>query len=104
MAKTRYKSFKGGIHPPYNKQLASGKAIEQAPVPAEVTIPLNQHIGAPNSPLVSVGDRVSVGQKIGETEAFVSAPVFSSVAGVVKAIEDIENFTGAKAVLDDGQR
>ena len=96
MAKTSYKSFKGGIHPPYNKQLASGKAIVQAPVPAEVTIPLNQHIGAPNSPLVSVGDRVSVGQKIGETEAFVSAPVFSSVAGVVKAIEDVPNFTGDK--------
>jgi electron transport complex protein RnfC len=89
------KSFKGGIHPPYNKDLASGKAIQQAPVPAELTIPLNQHIGAPNSPLVSVGDRVTVGQKIGETDAFVSAPVFSSVAGVVKAIEDAPNFTGA---------
>ena len=99
MAKTGYKSFKGGIHPPYNKQLSSGKAIEQAPVPAEVTIPLNQHIGAPNSPLVSVGDRVSVGQKIAESEAFVSATVFSSVAGVVKAIEDVPNFTGARVKL-----
>jgi Na+-translocating ferredoxin:NAD+ oxidoreductase subunit C len=96
LSKQRLKSFKGGIHPPYNKDLASGKAIAQAPIPAELTIPLNQHIGAPNSPLVSVGDRVSVGQKIGETDAFVSAPVFSSVAGVVKAIEDIPNFTGAK--------
>ena len=96
MSKQGYKTFKGGIHPPYNKELASGKAITPAPIPSELVIPLNQHIGAPNNPLVSPGDRVKVGQKIGETDAFVSAPVHSSVAGTVKAIEDITNFTGAK--------
>lgn len=95
MSKERFKSFKGGIHPPYNKELASSKAIQQAPIPAEVVIPLAQHIGAPNSPLVSPGDRVAVGQKIGDTDAFVSAPVHSSVAGTVKAVEDVANFTGA---------
>lgn len=94
MSKQGYKTFKGGIHPPYNKELASSKAIAQAPVPAELVIPLNQHIGAPNSPLVSPGDRVTVGQKIGETDSFVSAPVHSPVAGTVKAIEDFENFAG----------
>jgi H+/Na+-translocating ferredoxin:NAD+ oxidoreductase subunit C len=94
LSKQGYKTFKGGIHPPYNKELASSKAITRAPVPAELVIPLNQHIGAPNSPLVSPGDRVTVGQKIGETDAFVSAPVHSSVAGTVKAIEDVKNFTG----------
>jgi electron transport complex protein RnfC len=52
------KTFKGGIHPPYNKELASGKAIKKAPVPAEVIIPLSQHIGAPNEALVGPGDRV----------------------------------------------
>jgi electron transport complex protein RnfC len=90
------KTFKGGIHPPYNKELASGKAIKRAPVPAEVIIPLQQHIGAPNEPLVSAGDRVEVGQKIGAAEAFVSAPVHSSVAGTVKEISEVPNFTGAK--------
>ncbi len=94
MSKQGYKTFKGGVHPPYNKELASGKAIARAPIPAELVIPLNQHIGAPNSPLVSPGDRVKVGQKIGETDAFVSAPTHSSVAGTVKAVEDIKNFTG----------
>ncbi len=94
MSKQGYKTFKGGIHPPYNKELASSKAIARAPVPAELVIPLNQHIGAPNNPLVSPGDRVTVGQKIGETDAFVSAPAHSSVAGTVKAIEDIKNFAG----------
>jgi Na+-translocating ferredoxin:NAD+ oxidoreductase subunit C len=90
------KTFRGGIHPPYNKELAAGKAITEAPVPAEVVIPLQQHIGAPNSPVVNVGDKVTVGQLIGSTDAFVSAPVHSSVAGTVKAIEDVANFTGAK--------
>ncbi|NPV60204.1 MAG: electron transport complex subunit RsxC [Actinobacteria bacterium] len=90
------KTFKGGIHPPYNKELASGKAIKRAPVPAEVIIPLSQHIGAPNEPLVKEGDRVELGQVIGSSEAFVSAPVHSSVAGTVKEIADLPNFTGAK--------
>ena len=90
------KTFKGGIHPPYNKELASGKAIREAPIPPEVIIPLQQHIGAPCDPLVSEGDRVEVGQKIGEAQAFVSAPVHSSVAGTVKAITEVPNFTGAK--------
>ncbi len=90
------KTFKGGIHPPYNKELASGKAIKKAPVPAEVVIPLSQHIGAPNEPLVKEGDRVEVGQKIGASEAFVSAPVHSSVAGTVKEIAEVANFAGAK--------
>jgi H+/Na+-translocating ferredoxin:NAD+ oxidoreductase subunit C len=90
------KTFRGGIHPPYNKELASGKAIKACPVPSEVVIPLQQHIGAPNEPLVKAGDHVDVGQKIGEAEAFVSAPVHSSVAGTVKDIVEVPNFTGAK--------
>ena len=90
------KTFRGGIHPPYNKELASGKAIRRAPVPSEVVIPLQQHIGAPNEPLVSPGDRVEVGQKIGAAEAFVSAPVHSSVAGTVREISEVANFTGAR--------
>ncbi|RJP27754.1 MAG: electron transport complex subunit RsxC [Actinobacteria bacterium] len=95
--KTGYKTFKGGIHPPYKKELASAKAIVEAPVPHEVLIPLSQHIGAPNDPLVSQGDRVGLGQKIGASEAFVSAPVHSSVAGTVKEITEVTGFTGAPA-------
>jgi electron transport complex protein RnfC len=91
-----YKTFRGGIHPPYNKELASGKAITPAPVPSEVTIPLQQHIGAPNEPKVQVGDKVSLGQVVGSSDAFVSAPVHASVSGTVKAIEEVPNFTGAK--------
>lgn len=96
MSKQGYKTFKGGVHPPYNKELASSKPITFAPVPPEVTIPLQQHIGAPNNPVVAAGDRVSVGQVIGSSDGFVSAPVHSSVAGTVNAIEDITNFAGVR--------
>ncbi len=42
-----------------------------------------------------VGAHVEAGQKIGSTDAFVSAPVHASVSGTVKAVEDRPNFTGA---------
>lgn len=50
--------------------------------------PLSQHIGAPAKAVVAVGDRVLKGQLIAETGGFISAPVFSSVSGTVKAIEN----------------
>jgi len=90
------KTFKGGIHPAYNKELSAGKAIKAVPVPREVSIHLQQHIGAPCEPKVSAGDRVELGQLIGEAEAFVSAPVHASVAGTVKEIAEVTNFTGAR--------
>lgn len=64
------------------------------PIPDEVSISMSQSIGAPCSPLVAVGDYVKVGQRIGDTEAFVSAPVFSSVSGTVKAIEQVRGSMG----------
>lgn len=89
------KTFRGGIHPPYQKEATAHKAIEEISLPAEVVIPLLQHVGVPNSPTVNVGDRVEAGQKIGSTDAYISAPVHSSVSGTVQAIEERPNFTGA---------
>lgn len=53
-----------------------------------------QHIGAPCEPCVAVGDRVKIGQKIGDSEAFMSAPVHASISGVVKEIKDVMNVFG----------
>lgn len=89
------RTFRGGIHPPYRKEATAGKATVEISLPDEVVIPLQQHVGAPNNPTVAVGDRVEAGQKVGESDAFISAPVHSSVSGTVKAIEDRKNFTGA---------
>ena len=55
--------------------------------PPQVVIPMIQHIGAPNKPLVQKGDYVTMGQKIGESPAPVSAPVHASVSGKVVAVE-----------------
>lgn len=89
------KTFRGGIHPPYQKEATANKPTVDISLPAEVVIHMLQHVGAPNSPTVSPGDRVEAGQKIGESESFISAPVHSSVSGTVKAVEDRPNFTGA---------
>ena len=64
------------------------------PVPAEVCIPMSMHIGAPCKTLVAKGDTVKVGQLIGDTDAFVSAPIHSSVSGTVKSIETQRNAAG----------
>ena len=61
-------TFKGGIHPPYNKEYTKDKALEIAKEPSTVYIPLQQHIGAPCKAIVNVGDLVKVGQKIGEQQ------------------------------------
>lgn len=72
------------------------KALEYAKEPSIVYIPLHQHTGAPCDPIVNVGDRVKVGQRIGQSQAFVSAPIHSSVAGTVKNITTITTPTGIK--------
>lgn len=71
-------------------------AIETMPVPAEVVILMSQHIGAPCKPIVKAGDAVKVGQLIGESDAFVSAPIHSSVSGTVKAIDKCLTARGAE--------
>ncbi len=90
------KTFTHGIHPNYYKELTSDKAPVDMPIPKEIIIPLQQHIGAPCKALVKVKDEVQVGQKIGEAEAFVSSPVHSSVAGAIKKIEARPHPGGAK--------
>ncbi len=82
------KSFRGGVHPDDRKRYTAAKAIETAPVPEKVVIPVRQHIGAPCSPIVKVGDVVKKGQVIAEAQAFVSSPVHASISGKVTAIGD----------------
>ncbi len=90
------KAFKGGVHPEGHKEVTERLSIVESRLPEKVIIPLQQHIGAPCEPLVEVGDEVKVGQKIGDTEAFVSAPVHASVSGKVTAIEPHNHPTGAR--------
>ncbi len=87
-------TFKGGVHPYDGKDLAKDQPIRRIKPKEILVYPLSQHIGAPASPIVAVGDTFLRGQKIAEAGGFVSAPVFASVSGTVKAIEPRHVATG----------
>ena len=80
-------TFIGGVHPYEGKELSENKPVQVLEPKGNLVYPMSQHIGAPAKPLVSAGDRVLAGQKIGEAVGFISANVIASVSGVVKAIE-----------------
>lgn len=80
-------TFKGGIHPYDGKDISKERPIKTIQPKDELVFLMSQHIGAPAAPVVKPGDRVLMGQIIGEASAFISANVVSSVSGTVKAIE-----------------
>ena len=88
--------FKGGVHPDDNKELARGKAVETMPCPAELVISMSQHLGAPATCVVSVGDYVVKGQLLGERNGFISVPVHAPANGRITAIEPRPGPSGAR--------
>ena len=89
-------TFKGGVHPFDGKAMSKDTPIEELKPGKELVFMLSQHIGAPAVPLVAKGDRVLMGQKIAEGQAFISANIHSSVSGTVKSIEPRLTATGMK--------
>ena len=79
-------SFFGGIHPKENKHFAENSQVQTFPEPDVLVVPMSQHIGAPCLPLVKKGDKVLMGQKIGDNQGL-CVPVHSPVSGTVKAVE-----------------
>ena len=100
-------TFKGGIHPDDGKSLAKDKAIVDVKPKGDLVYPVSQHIGAPANPVVAVGDHVLKGQMIAEAGGFVSAPIYASVSGTVKAIAPHLNPTGGRVnsivIENDGE-
>ncbi|HZK24391.1 MAG TPA: electron transport complex subunit RsxC [Oscillospiraceae bacterium] len=80
------KTFERGKEVPHYKKLTENLPIQDLPQPTELIIPLKQHIGAPNRRLVSVGEKVKAGQKIGDSDANISAPVHTGLSGTVREI------------------
>ncbi len=91
------KAFRGGIAAPHNKH-TENCATEAMGVPARIIIPMVQHIGAPCAPLVQKGDRVTVGQKIGDSDAFISSPIHASASGTVADVRPILYAGGVEVV------
>ena len=79
-------TFKGGVHPVEHKNIAEHLAIERAPLPPEVWLPVSMHAGAQAKPVVAKPDEVRRGQLVAEAGGFVSAPIHSPVCGTVKEI------------------
>lgn len=100
-------TFKGGIHPNDGKSLAKDQPIQELLPVGDLVYPLSQHIGAPAAPVVKKGDSVLKGQKIADAGGFVSAPIYASVSGTVKAIEKRLTPTGSSidsiVIENDGE-
>ena len=97
------KTFRiGGIHPKENK-LTSQCPVTAIPVPRQVSLMLNQHIGAPANCIVKKGDTVKVGTLIAEANGFVSSNIHSPVSGTVSKIDKIANAFGiySQAIIID---
>ncbi len=92
----KFPTFKSGIHPIDSKYYTESLKIESLPIPKEVFIPLQQHIGAPCNAVVEVGEEVRVGQVIGAVDAYVSSPVHATINGKVKAIGKFAHPTGSR--------
>jgi len=86
---------KGGVHPPENK-ISAGIPTEILPVPEQVIIPINQHLGAPAEPVVEKGEAVKAGQIIARSKGFVSANIHSSVSGKVLKVDKAIDSSGYK--------
>lgn len=76
---------RGGVGVTHNKNTEHMPA-ERMPVPDRVVLPMSQHIGVPCTPVVKVGDIVSVGQIVGDSDKYVSAPIHASISGKVTAV------------------
>ncbi len=103
---TAVKKVRGGVKVDHHKNTADLEVVRMD-TPQKVVIPMQMNIGAPCEPVVKVGDEVAVGQLIGDTDKFVSAPIHATVSGKVTAVGDIKMPQGimSKAVTieSDGE-
>mgnify|MGYP003466115399 FL=1 len=83
----------GGVHPNDNK-ITADAPIEVFPILDKVYISMAQHLGAPATPVVAKGDKVKVGDVIGEPAGFISGYVHASVSGTVTAVEPMKDLAG----------
>ena len=100
------KEVKGGVLVDHHKDTKDMETVRITP-PERVILPMSQHIGAPCSPIVKVGDHVDAGQKIADSEQYVSAPIHASVSGKVTAISEVKVANGrmlpAITIENDGE-
>lgn len=83
----KLKTFSRGVHPAYNKELASSSSISPIkPFPSRLSIPMSQHLGGASEPLVKRGDEVTIGQLIGKATGFMGVNIHSPAFGKVSKV------------------
>ncbi len=82
-------TFKKGVHPSYNKELTEDRPVVELLPKEKAVFLMQQHTGAICQPIVKKGDRVLAGQMIADAVASISAPIHSSISGVVCDITEI---------------
>ena len=92
----------GGVHPEANK-FAHSADVETFPLPDQAVVYMTQHLGAPATPIVKKGDKVKVGQLIGEAQTFMCANIHAPISGTVNRVDMIADISGYKkpAVIID---
>ncbi len=100
------KQVRGGVLVDHHKDTKDKATVRITP-PDRVILPMQQHIGAPCSPIVKVGDHVDVGQMIADSDKYVSAPIHASISGKVTSVADVKVASGrmvpAITIENDGE-
>ncbi len=96
----------GGAPVPHHKNTAQSPSVVMPP-PERIVLPMQQHIGAPCVPTVKKGDHVYVGQVVGDSDAYVSAPIHASISGTVTELTQVMltggQMTQAVVIESDGK-
>lgn len=100
------KKVRGGVAVSHEKH-TKDMPVKRIPAPETVVLPMRQHIGAPCTPTVKAGDAVKIGQVIGDSDQYVSAPIHATVSGKVTAVKEVKLASGlvSQAVIleNDGE-
>ena len=77
----------GGLRLEAHKTVSTATPIQDVPVPAQLILPIDQHVGDAAQPVVNIGERVLKGQLLAEPYGNLGAPVHASSSGKIIAIE-----------------
>jgi len=78
--------IRGGLMLPPHKEISRNQSILNASLPATVTLPVQQHVGAPAQPVVQTGDKVLTGQLIASAQGNISGSVHASISGTISHV------------------
>ncbi|GMR07997.1 MAG: hypothetical protein BMS9Abin26_1002 [Gammaproteobacteria bacterium] len=79
-------AFHGGLALPGHKQISTTAGVQNLPLPEQLIIPRQQHIGKPAEPCVSAGEHVLKGQVIAHANDYVCTPIHASSSGNIVSI------------------